>query len=716
MPKIRITLKSDLCAGSGEATGVTVDTDLCIDAYGLPYIPARRLKGCLRESARLLRDYSCKDEESLANFETKIAELFGTKEGGQGCLRISDACLPGAEAMHALLSGEVEDVLKVEAETLNVAKLFTYVRGQTALEDGVAVDGSLRYTRVMGHYNALDEHRETYLEAPVELNTGNQELRTLLEMCCQATRHIGSMRNRGLGNVQLAYLCEEAGEKTFAEVTWSEGAHDADHVEIRYAVSLDAPVTLPGCAEQNLEIPARSVIGCASTAYLRDGKAEDAGFSDLFLNGKVSWSSLTPSISGKRSVPTPLMLVYLKNEKCYKNPYAVEENEIAGKKQKTMGGSYAVDTGSGFALASIRSHTLYHHSHGEHGTLYMQDSLDASMVFRGIVTAPTAMAETVCGLLSKTRFAFGRSKSAQYAACSLYGKIEVFPAKQELRSAEAGSPIYAVLQSDLVLTQDGIYEVRPDTVREALADALNADADDAPGKDCCEYHVVGGYQQMWQMQKPQIPAMRGGSVFCLRAKGTEVPHQITLGEFGQEGFGVIQVYTESEMRDRKDVRRTDVEEKGQSAEGSEWRDKLKTALTVAACKRAMGENAMKYYYEKVRGDQRFRSGRTGLIGRLRLMLAEAKNYPDLLERIQSIKDSNVHAGNRNSDRAKALALVCDICGKGRLSVEALTGDNANLTQMVKRNRAASEQVLRLWKEPLRKLLHAAYYDKSRGRE
>ena len=317
MPIIRITLKSDLCAGSGEATGVTVDTDLCIDAYGLPYIPARRLKGCLLESARLLRDYSCKDEK--ADFEANIAELFGTDAGGHGCLRISDAHLPGAESMRALLSGKVEDALKVEAEPLNVAKLFTYVRGQTELEDGVAVDGSLRFTRVMGHYNALDEHREAYLDASVQLDTDNQTLHTLLEMCCRATRHIGSMRNRGLGNVQLEYLPEVSAERPTAKVFWPEEPISTEYVEIHYAISLDAPITLPGCAEQNLEIPARSVIGCVSAAYLRDSKAEDTGFSDLFLNGKVSWSSLTPSIGGKRSVPTPLMLVYLKNEKSYKN-------------------------------------------------------------------------------------------------------------------------------------------------------------------------------------------------------------------------------------------------------------------------------------------------------------------------------------------------------------------------------------------------------------
>ena len=49
-----ITLKSDLCAGSGYSYAGIVDSDLCYDIYGIPYIPAKRLKGCLREAAGLI--------------------------------------------------------------------------------------------------------------------------------------------------------------------------------------------------------------------------------------------------------------------------------------------------------------------------------------------------------------------------------------------------------------------------------------------------------------------------------------------------------------------------------------------------------------------------------------------------------------------------------------------------------------------------------------
>ena len=54
MEYLKITLRSDLCVGNGESVGNTVDTDVCMDEAGLPYIPARRLKGCLKQAAQEL--------------------------------------------------------------------------------------------------------------------------------------------------------------------------------------------------------------------------------------------------------------------------------------------------------------------------------------------------------------------------------------------------------------------------------------------------------------------------------------------------------------------------------------------------------------------------------------------------------------------------------------------------------------------------------------
>ena len=60
MDVIRITLRSDLCAGNGESRGNAVDIDIVLTADGLPRIPARRLKGCLRAAAEELAPWAMK--------------------------------------------------------------------------------------------------------------------------------------------------------------------------------------------------------------------------------------------------------------------------------------------------------------------------------------------------------------------------------------------------------------------------------------------------------------------------------------------------------------------------------------------------------------------------------------------------------------------------------------------------------------------------------
>lgn len=52
--KIKIELMSDLCAGSGYSFAGVIDSDVSYDEYGLPFLPARRLKGCMREAAELV--------------------------------------------------------------------------------------------------------------------------------------------------------------------------------------------------------------------------------------------------------------------------------------------------------------------------------------------------------------------------------------------------------------------------------------------------------------------------------------------------------------------------------------------------------------------------------------------------------------------------------------------------------------------------------------
>ena len=81
---LTITLCSDLCAGSGYAYAGVIDSDICYDDFGLPYIPAKRLKGCMRESAQsILYDFISQED---------VEKLFGAAgEKSCGLLAINNA-------------------------------------------------------------------------------------------------------------------------------------------------------------------------------------------------------------------------------------------------------------------------------------------------------------------------------------------------------------------------------------------------------------------------------------------------------------------------------------------------------------------------------------------------------------------------------------------------------------------------------------------------
>ena len=84
---LQIELKSDLCVGTGESLGSLIDTDICYDRYGFPYIPSKRLKGLIREAFIEYMDWS--NDEKL---KTIKQELFGVENSrNSGNLKVDNA-------------------------------------------------------------------------------------------------------------------------------------------------------------------------------------------------------------------------------------------------------------------------------------------------------------------------------------------------------------------------------------------------------------------------------------------------------------------------------------------------------------------------------------------------------------------------------------------------------------------------------------------------
>lgn len=177
-----IELLSDLCVSDGGVYNSMLDIDICRDRYGFPYIPARRIKGCLRECALELNDWG---DHILSD---KIFGSAGERENA-GNIRISNARLCGWR-------NYTDEVKKCEGAMLyhpqNVLNHYSYIRTQTRInyETGAAEDNSLRTMRVV--------KKGLRFEAEIEIDGRYYEQ---LKRCVDVFTSMGISRTRGLGEI-----------------------------------------------------------------------------------------------------------------------------------------------------------------------------------------------------------------------------------------------------------------------------------------------------------------------------------------------------------------------------------------------------------------------------------------------------------------------------------------------------------------------------------
>ncbi|AKB32504.1 DUF324 domain-containing protein [Methanosarcina siciliae HI350] len=216
--KFNLELLSDTLIGSGEGWGATIDTDIVFDDFGLPYIPARRIKGCLRESALEVMEMF---EQSGIDFASMgdIDTLFGKSgQSESGALSFSDCYLDNYsldKQWIEWLIAEYPDIFSKDA----ILDTFTSIRQQTAInknEDprlsakkGVAEKASLRTSRVLDKGIKFSGSIESSFDL-------ENRLFDFLVFASRNLRYMGTNRNRGLGSVLCSltdgsrYPCAES--------------------------------------------------------------------------------------------------------------------------------------------------------------------------------------------------------------------------------------------------------------------------------------------------------------------------------------------------------------------------------------------------------------------------------------------------------------------------------------------------------------------------
>ncbi|MCX7724553.1 MAG: RAMP superfamily CRISPR-associated protein [Thermodesulfovibrio sp.] len=216
--KLRLKLLSPSLIGSAEGFGAIIDSDIVFDEHGITFIPSKRLRGLLRDSANEVLEMFYLSGINLIPFKRKedsfdiIDELFG--EAGQSYsspLFISNLYIIEYEN----LSSWISYLTKKFSNFVNperVRNYFTEIRQQTSIDEekGVAKKHSLRTIRVA--------KKGLEFEGYLHLYEKREDFRRLLYFACLNLRRFGTRRTRGFGEIECRLFNEQGEIDYFREL------------------------------------------------------------------------------------------------------------------------------------------------------------------------------------------------------------------------------------------------------------------------------------------------------------------------------------------------------------------------------------------------------------------------------------------------------------------------------------------------------------------
>lgn len=691
--KIKIELMSDLCAGSGYSYAGVIDSDASYDAWGIPYLPARRLKGCMREAAELV----CPDT---------VEALFGRRgDNGVKGFTLGNAYIQDYEMITKELQG-LRRTKKKEAVFLspqNILRMYTNVRAQTKLnrETKTAEENTLRYTRVVGQYDPR-RNEKNHLCFYAEIRYGEAYGNDIARIA-KAVRNLGMNRNRGLGSVHCSLVEREVVQENTKGVVGKE----EDRVCLTYVLRNQLPLLM--CSDNDGSsdsyISGKSILGILAGAYLgMDEKtAESEEFCELFLNGNTLFTDANPTClpeDGKENAnkwpeyfPVPLYLNRLKKTKALVN-FLAEEKIPAGEEvdydtgdgniPKKLKGYYVHEAGQNvYELTEPEKEIIFHNS--QDNGLYALEALAADQYFEGKIYAKRKHAELLKLLLESSHLSFGKSKAAQYGSCVPSAKIIIDDDLLAVHCAEERERVAVLLVSDgIFLDEAAGYTVKFDDVKRLIGKNLEIPYEKRDDWSIVQTREITGYHTAWNLHRPGIPAVKAGSVLVYTIpQGMRWEKKLSMGEcfVGErnlEGYGRVQIVNCKQMQYA--VHRAKEETRDEEPEESAVLHNTKLFLVKILTERLL--ERLVFLYTKSSSQLNLTAS---TVGRLSLMLQESvyenrgdagKTLKDFCDRIDSIK--------RPKEKAEAIRLMEEVMPVGafekkiyKLALEKFASDKGD---------------------------------------
>lgn len=604
---LEITLHSPLCASVGQDYNGLVDIEIAQE-FGLPVIPAKRLKGCLEAAGKELAAY---DKQLFSHLKHLFGQP-GDKQGG--ALRIGDAHLyqiPWAvldrkkgnqsekETHNANSSNSQTDNKRKKLEIKNYALLLRQLKESianrqlypqdilslfTSLRTRSTVDCETGSARETALYTMRTVHKGLVFRSCLTLREGEDvSLWNSLQICADALRQIGMGVTRGFGEVQCKLKREGKRNEKKAGLSPSTSQEEEWGV-CTYRLEALTPLLLPGqnslYSSAGDFIPGRAILGALAGMFIADcclGKAahEQDDFRRIFLRGGVKFNYAFPSMDGKTPFyPCPGVL---QREKItgdyYHAAYPVQEGvQLRSERRPVQIGDGSV------TILEVEKEVRLHHvrpldrsigralgetgpgNQAENGQLYQYAAISAGQYFTGSIEGKKKDLDLLraCVERRQGRLELGRSRTAEYGQAQLnFQPFQPLGEQEDVFYPEGQIALWLV--SPLVLCDaQGRDSINPQLLIEQMNQALQE-----TGQGFIQLHLeqsflrftkLGGYQVKWQLPRQQRTALDAGTALWVKVSARQ-QERLKLGclekrpwgELTGEGCGRIKILSSTAL-------------------------------------------------------------------------------------------------------------------------------------------------------------------------
>lgn len=534
--EIKIKLLSDLCTYSGETYNSKVDTDITYDKYGIPYIAAKRIKGCIREAALEMKEMGLISQE-------QYNEIFGEKGDCRSAFSLSNAYLLDYEQITNMLENcRYSDIKSPQ----NVLNQYTYTRTQTAvdMETGVADENTLRTMRVVRKGLVFKAEISWVKEVSVP---------EILEQAVSLVKHIGVARTRGLGQVDMR-LDNIEGDKI--QHVLFEKKQLGEENKIRYVIRLKSPVICKS-PQGNQEITEDYIAGSKVLGLIAGAMKKEEYQQLISRDGELIISNGYIMNEGKRCIPSRISLQKEKDETYdsekklwLKDMLLLKDTDDIKDKQMVPANIHYIDEEGN--IKDVITEISYHHQRpndksvgratGKDGSSFYQlSAISAGQSFCGYVYADREQAEQIMDAmerLGEVRIGYGRS--SEFGAVELVFDHVVSGIQNDRKVKDAA----VTLVSDVLLYNERGMMTTDIRVLEAYLRDLTGTEDLVISHPYLRFTVSGGYNVTWKCRKPISYAFGKGSTFLIHSSSEFDISTLDgkfIGERVSEGYGELQV-------------------------------------------------------------------------------------------------------------------------------------------------------------------------------